>query len=103
MRIDDPGIAPFTPTDPPDDDGIDMFYDGHDEDEMHDSLVLAGDYPEDAKTYCQSIVASSKPTTFFEEFGRGAIVQEGARARRSLNLKELRAMDLRTMRDDGAP
>ena len=98
MLIDVPGIAPGTPTDPPDYDGVDLFFDGHDEDEMHGSLVLAGVYPEDAKTYCQSIVASAKPTTFFEVIGRGFIVQEAARARRNLNLKGLRAMDLRTMR-----
>ena len=42
MLIDVPGIAPGTPHDLLDDDSVDLFYDGDDEDEMHDSLVLAG-------------------------------------------------------------
>ena len=49
------------------------------------------------------IVASAMPTAFFEVFGRRSIVKEAARARWSLNLKGLRAMDLRTMREDGTP
>ena len=87
MLIDVPGIAPGTPHDPPDDDGVDIFYDGHDEDEMHDNLVLAGVYLADAKIFAASIVACSKPTKFFEVFGRGSTVQEAARIIRSLNLK----------------
>ena len=70
---------------------------------MHDSLVVASVYPDNAKIFAANIVASGKPTTFFAVFGRGSIVKEAARARRSLNLKGLRAMGLRTMRDDGTP
>ena len=103
MLIEAPVIAPGTPHDPSDDDGVDLFFDGHDKDEMHDGLFLAGVYPEEAKIVAASIVASAKPTTFFEVFGRRSIVQEAARARRSLNLQGFRAMDLRTMRDDGTP
>ena len=66
-------------------------------------MVLAGVYAEDAKIYAASLVASTKPTTFVEVFGRGSIVKEAARARRSLNLKALRAMDLLIMRGDGTP
>ena len=62
MSIDVPGIAPGTPHDH--DDGIDFFHDGHDEDEMHDSLILAGVYADDAKIFAASIVASAKPTTY---------------------------------------
>ena len=102
ILIDVRGLASGASGDVPDDDGVDLFFDCHDEGEMYDSLILAGVYPEDAKIYAASIVASTRPTTFAELFGRGSIVK-AACARRGLNLKGLRAMDLRTMHDSSTP
>ena len=113
------------------DDGIDLFFDGNDGDEMHDSLILAGVDPDEARMFGATILgrytgvakppdvkntvfdeklfraiapeASEAPTTFVEAFGRGSLIKEAAAQRRNLNLKGLHAMDLRTFRDDGAP
>ena len=124
------------PIDPPDaemDDGVDLFFDGDDENEMHDSLILAGVDPDEARLFGATILgrytgvakssdsnntvfdhellgalanfstASDPPTTFVEAFGRGSIIKEAAARRRNLNLKGLHAMDLRTFRSDGTP
>ena len=58
-------------------------------------------------SHARDSVSSTKSTraaaTFAEVYGGGAIVECANKARRNLNLKGLRALDLRTMKDDGTP
>ena len=72
-----------------------------DEDAMVTALLLAGVESDVAKMYAARVVGPAKAETFYEVYGRGAIVQEAIKSRRDLNLKGLHAMDLRTKIADG--
>ena len=72
-----------------------------DEDAMVTALLLAGVEDAEAKMYAARMVGSVKAETFYEVYGRGAIVQEAMKSRRDLNLKGLHAMELRTKNADG--
>ena len=94
--------------------GPDIEDDGMDEeapsteDQMVDAFVLAGT-THDARGFVRAMLQHkqahepqmSKPTTFMEVFGGGAICREANRSRRNLNLKGLQAMDLRTTKPNG--
>ena len=91
--------------DSPEDVVADLFMsDAEDEgNQMLDALMLAGVDPPAANLFAARVSPSSRPETFFEVYGRGSIVAEALKQRRSLNVQGLHAMDLRTQRPDGTP
>ena len=71
---------------------------------MADSYVLAGVDSATARLCAaKNPKGFSQPETFFEVVGRGSAVQEALQSRRTLNIEELHAMDMRTLRSDGVP
>ena len=98
------------PADDPDELSKLFRCDDDDEDQMADSYLLSGVASATARLCAARVVGSSRnpkvlnqPETFFDVFGRGSIVQEALHSRRILNIKGLCAMDIRTLRPDGAP
>ena len=89
-----------------DDDGADLIPNDVVEDDHPASLMQCllahGVSHLDAANAAARMTHSPDPkaTSFFENYGRGAISQAAAEGRRNLNVVGLRVLDLRTMRDD---
>ena len=66
-----------------------------------DMLMLHGVEATEANRYVCGVVRSRNPVTFHEFYGRGGLCSEASRRPTSLNVKGLRALDLRTQRPDG--
>ncbi len=62
-------------------------------------LARHGVEPVQAQQYVTATVKSHK-ATFYEVYGRGGLGQ-AAEAHKGLNVRSLRALDLRTLRPDG--
>ena len=103
------------------DENVDLFFDGDDmddgdlddglmqsldnpepgDDAMISALVLAGATLKQAQQYTLAVRGQPDTPTFMEFFGRGSVVKQANKTRRSLNIKGLHALDLRTLRSDG--
>ena len=84
------------------DDAADLFMSEEaNKDAMVTALLLASVESDVAKLDAARVVGSSKAETFYEVYGRGAVVQEPIKPQTDLNLKRLHAVDLRSQRGDG--
>ena len=72
-----------------------------DDNAMIDVLVSAGVDYKDANDYLYAVKGKLADVTFMEMYGAGSIMAEAARSRRSLNVRGLDAMDLRTCKPSG--
>ena len=91
-----PEYSPFSPDD------SEMGSPNEDE-AMVDHLKVLGVPDQIARDKIMSMRSQRPAATFTEVYGGGAIVDCANHARRSLNLKGLRALDLRTTKPDGTP
>ena len=85
-------------------DDVDEYHDADmdgGEDNMVDSLRLAGAVPHDARAHVKAMLGDRPKATLMEVYGRGAIIDCANHARRNLNLHGLGALDLRTTKEDG--
>ena len=68
-----------------------------------DTLMSLGVTEATARGRISAMRSTRAAATFAEVYGGGAIVDCANKARRDLNLKGLRSLDLRTLRSDGRP
>ena len=70
---------------------------------IEDYLVILGVEKADARNHVCAMRSTRAAATFSEVYGGGSIVECANRSRRGLNIKGLRALDLRTAKPDGTP
>jgi hypothetical protein len=70
---------------------------------MVDSLVAEGADRHGSQIYAATVTGSRTEASFVDAYGRGSIMAAANLRRRNLNIQELAALDLRTVKKDGTP